>query len=221
MELRFLRAVREAASLRQTGARGAGIPRTGAPAMTLATWCAARRPATRRILLLVAPALAAACAAPRQEHDPPAGRAATRGGDSAFAAVQERGADPRAMGVDQATSRHRFDALADGGRIELQRLGDDSAGVAQIRRHLRAIAAAFGAGDFSTPAFVHMREVPGTAVMAARRETIAYSYRDLARGGEVRITTRDPEALRAVHAFIAFQRRDHRAGGAGHVEHHP
>jgi hypothetical protein len=121
--------------------------------------------------------------------------------------------------VDQATSVHRFDALADGGRIELQRGVDDAAGVAQIRRHLRGIARAFEAGDFATPSFVHMREVPGTAVMAARRAAIAYAYRDLPRGGEVRITTRDPEALRAVHAFVAFQRQDHRAGGEGHAAH--
>jgi hypothetical protein len=134
--------------------------------------------------------------------------------DTGFAAVQRRGAAPAAMGVDQATSTHRFDALADGGRIQLQRDGAaDSAGIARVRRHLRQIAAAFAAGDFRTPAFVHARAVPGTAVMADRRAAIAYAYRDLPRGGEVRVTTRDPEALRAVHAFLTFQRGDHRAGG--------
>src|ERR1051325_8166932 len=65
-------------------------------------------------------------------------RAVTTDADSAFAAVQARGADPQAMGVDQYTSVHRFDTLPDGGRIELQRNVDDSAGVAQIRRHLRS-----------------------------------------------------------------------------------
>ena len=138
--------------------------------------------------------------------------AAAASSDSAFALVQARGADVRGMGVDQATSVHRFDALADGGRIELQRAADDPAGVAQVRRHLRAVAAAFERGDFGTPAFVHMREVPGAAAMAARRRTIAYRYADLPRGGEVRITTRDPAAVRAVHAFLAFQRQDHRVG---------
>jgi hypothetical protein len=139
--------------------------------------------------------------------------------DSAFAAVQARGADQRAMGVDQYASPHRFDALPDGGRIELQRASDDSAGVAQIRRHMREIASAFAAGDFDTPAFVHAQQVPGTDVMAARKAAITYEARDLPRGAEVRITTRDPEALRAVHAFIAFQRGDHRVGGAGTPEH--
>jgi hypothetical protein len=133
--------------------------------------------------------------------------------------VQARGANPRAMGVDQSTSVHRFDALPDGGRIELQRATDDSAGVAQIRMHLREIAAAFRQGDFDTPAFVHDRQVPGTAVMAARRNAITYTVHDLPRGGEVRIRTMDPQALSAVHEFIAFQRRDHRAGGIGDIRH--
>ena len=97
--------------------------------------------------------LIAACA---HESTPERSARATAS-DSAFAALQARGADPRAMGVDQYTSVHRFDALPDGGRIELQRAVDDSAGVAQIRSHLRAIAVAFATGDFGTPAFVHLR----------------------------------------------------------------
>ncbi|MGH7477664.1 MAG: hypothetical protein ACRELD_15465 [Longimicrobiales bacterium] len=117
------------------------------------------------------------------------------------------------MGVDQYTSTHVFDALADGGRIELQRAVDDAAGVDAIRRHLRKIAEAFGSGDFGTPSFVHLREVPGTAVMAAKQDRIEYTYRDLPRGGELRLVTSDPEALGAIHEFMAFQREDHRAGG--------
>ena len=136
-------------------------------------------------------------------------------GDSAFKAMQARGADRRAMGVDQNTSMHQFDALPDGGRIELVRTVDDSAGVAQIRKHLREIAAAFKKGDFSIPAFVHQQSVPGTAVMAKKRDVITYTERDLPRGGEVRITTKDPEAIAAIHEFMAFQRHDHHAGGMG------
>jgi hypothetical protein len=134
--------------------------------------------------------------------------------DPAFAALQVRGQE--AMGVDQYTSTHLFDALPDGGRIELQRDVDDPAGVAEIRRHLIEIRDSFAAGDFSTPAFVHMQQVPGTSVMAAKREAIMYAFRDLPRGGEVRITTSDPEALEAIRQFMAFQRQDHRAGGADH-----
>jgi hypothetical protein len=152
-----------------------------------------------------------ACSSPRTGAAP----TAERHPDSAFAALQARGGT--AMGVDQYTSTHRFDDLPDGGRIELQRDVDDAEGIATIRAHLAGIAAAFARGDFGTPAMVHGTEVPGSAVMAARAGAIRYEYRSLPRGGEVRITTRDPEALRAVHAFLAFQRSDHRAGG--HTSH--
>ena len=131
--------------------------------------------------------------------------------DTAFTALQERG--KRAMGVDQYTSTHHFDALPNGGRIELQRDVDDSIGVAQIRAHIREIAEAFRRGDFSTPALVHLKEVPGTETMAARRAAITYEPRDLPRGAELWIRTKDPEALRAIHEFMAFQRSEHHASG--------
>jgi hypothetical protein len=138
--------------------------------------------------------------------------------DSTFEALQQRGR--HAMGVDQYTSAHLFDDLPSGGRIELQRATDDTAGVRTIREHLRTVAAAFKGGDFSTPAFVHARNVPGTAVMAAKRAAIRYTYRDLPRGGEIVMETRDPDALRAIHEFLAFQRGDHHAGGQEMQQHH-
>jgi hypothetical protein len=134
--------------------------------------------------------------------------------DSGFAALQERGRE--AMGVDQYTSSHVFDALPDGGRIELQRDVDDPQGIATIRQHLQEVAAAFQRGDFRIPGFVHAQQVPGTDAMARARERITYTYSELTRGGQIRITTADRDALRAVHEFMAFQRRDHRSGGHAH-----
>lgn len=160
-----------------------------------------RRRAVARVAFLLLAAL--------QACDRPEPRA-----DAAFAGVQERG--EVAMGVDQYTSSHVFEPLPDGGRIVLRRDTPDSAGTEVIREHLRAIAAAFATGDFRLPGFVHAREVPGTAVMAARREVIRYRADTLPRGGEVRIVTSDPEAIRAVHEFLAFQRADHRAGAHLH-----
>jgi hypothetical protein len=128
--------------------------------------------------------------------------------DSAFRELQARG--KVAMGVDQYTSAHRFEQLPNGGRIELQREVDDSAGVAQIRKHLQEIAVAFRNGDFRIPGMVHAMAVPGTDVMAARRESIRYEFAPLPRGGEVRLVTSDPAATRAIHEFLAFQNQDHR-----------
>ena len=131
--------------------------------------------------------------------------------DSAFAALQERG--KQAMRVDQYTSAHQFDALPDGGRIQLVRNVDDSVGVGEIRAHIRAIARAFRSGNFSVPGFVHAQTVPGTKVMSDKRSAITYEPRDLPRGAELRIRTSDPEVVRAIHEFMAFQRHEHHASG--------
>ena len=88
----------------------------------------------------------------------------------------------------------------------------DAAGVATIRAHLRDVSRAFAAGEFAVPGFVHGREVPGTRVMAVRKNAIRYVFHPLQGGGEVRIVTRDSAAVRAVHEFLAFQRTDHRVG---------
>jgi hypothetical protein len=131
--------------------------------------------------------------------------------DSSFARLQQRG--ETAMGVNQYTSQHVFEPLADGGRIVLQRKETDSTGEATIRTHMRTIAAAFAKGDFALPGFVHaMSEVPGTARMKELRSQITYSARDLPGGGEVVISTTNADAVAAIHEFLAFQRMDHRAG---------
>lgn len=134
----------------------------------------------------------------------------------AFASVQARG--HTAMGVDQYTSAHTFQPLPDGGRISLQRDSEDSAGAAQIRRHMQTIALAFSQGNFELPGFVHDREVPGTAVMTQRRSHITYTSESLPRGGGLRIFSRDSTALAAIHEFLSFQRQDHRSG-AGSQRH--
>lgn len=155
-------------------------------------------------------ALALAACRARPVGVPPGASAATAS-ESAFAALQARGA--AAMGVDQYTSSHVFEDLPNGGRIVLRRAVTDSAGVAQIRIHMGHIAGAFAAGDFRLPGFVHDRAVPGTDVMAAKRASITYTADTLPGGGEVRLRTSDPEAVAAIHAFLAFQRSDHHAAG--------
>jgi hypothetical protein len=158
-------------------------------------------------VLLIAPfaMIASACSAQT-------GKPATAN-DSSFAQMQQRG--HMAMGVDQYTSQHKFDITSTGGRIELQRADDDSLDIAQIRAHMRLIQHAFAAGDFSTPAFVHNKQMPGTDVMARKSALIAYTYADLPRGAEVRITTSDPEALKAIADFLNAQRMEHHAMGSG------
>ena len=155
-----------------------------------------------RIAALAATTVAIALTIPR---DAPA----QQRGDSAFRELQERG--KRVMGVDQYTSSHVFESLPDGGRIELQRDVDDSLGIRVIRAHMQDVTARFMAGDFSLSAEVHGTHViPGTQMMRSSRAVIRYVYRALPKGGEVRLTSSDGAAVKAIHEFLAFQRSDHR-----------
>jgi hypothetical protein len=47
--------------------------------------------------------------------------------------------------------------------------------------------------------------------MAEKKSGITFEARDLAGGAEVRIRSADPDAIAAIHDFLAFQRGDHRA----------
>jgi hypothetical protein len=117
------------------------------------------------------------------------------------------------MGVDQYTSGHVFEDLPDGGRIVLERDdARDTSAIAQIRAHMREVAADFTRGDFTKPFAVHAMAVPGTDVMGARSQSIKYAVSDRPRGADVRIVSTDSAAIAAIHRFLAFQRRDHRAG---------
>jgi hypothetical protein len=161
-----------------------------------------------RIRILVALPLAVACSSNSASKT-------SQSSDSSFAKLQQRGA--AVMGVDQYTSQHVFEPLPDGGRIVLQRKEADSVGQAVIREHMRTIAKAFAAGDFTLPGVVHaVKDVPGTQQMRELRKDITYTAQDLPRGGEVVIATKNPKAVAAIHDFLAFQRMDHRAGA--HME---
>jgi hypothetical protein len=162
-----------------------------------------------RHLRFALPLLALGCA----RHAPPATST-----DARYTDVQARGAT--VMGVDQYTSTHVFEDLPDGGRILLVRQDTtDTAGVTTIRAHLRAIADSFSRGIFSSPAAVHAMTVPGTETMARLRDRIGYAVTPRTGGGEMRMTTADPEALAAIRDFLAFQRMDHRAAGHEGMDH--
>jgi len=64
----------------------------------------------------------------------------------------------------------------------------------------------------------HGRIPPGVPTMQQLRSAITYKYVRTDRGGKVLITTKNPQALEAVHELLRFQIQDHRTGDPLTVE---
>ncbi|MGA7916557.1 MAG: hypothetical protein WCA00_15085 [Candidatus Acidiferrales bacterium] len=132
-------------------------------------------------------------------------------------AMMQRG--DQAMGFSHENSTHHILLYKDGGAIEVTaNQASDTATRDAIRQHLQHIAKMFSVGNFDVPAFIHGQNPPGTAVMKSHADQIAYRYEEIARGARVRITTTEPEALSAVHAFLRYQITDHQTNDPQKVQ---
>lgn len=117
------------------------------------------------------------------------------------------------MGFSHEKTTHHFRLYRDGGAIEVTaNHAKDAESRDQIQMHLAHIATMFAAGDFNIPMLVHDKTPPGAEKMSALKSQINYSYEKIARGGQVRIVTKNPDALAAVHEFLRFQIADHQTG---------
>jgi hypothetical protein len=118
-----------------------------------------------------------------------------------------------AMGFDQTRTTHHFSLKPDGGLIQVEANDPpDAASRDAIRRHLRTIAREFSSGVFDKPLQTHGEMPPGVPALQRLKESIKYVYEEIERGGRVRITTADREALDAVHAFLRYQIKEHKSG---------
>lgn len=175
---------------------------------------------------LLASAIAAAAAVDAQtpaensscaEHPRAAGAGPVPGGKKSAApahshgGVHERG--DRVMGFDHAKTTHHFTLTKTGGRIEISaNRGDDLDSIGAIRGHLPHIARMFSEGNFEAPMLIHDRVPPGVPTMIRHPGSIAWRYEESAAGGRIVASTKDKEALSALHAFLAFQIEDHETG---------
>ena len=133
----------------------------------------------------------------------------------AEADLDQRG--DKVMGFDHSRTTHHFRMEPDGGIIQVD--ANDAADAVSrqaIRSHLAEIAQAFSRGDFSSPFAIHQRVMPGVPVLIEKREAVRYVYEETERGAQVRITTKDSDAVAAVHEFLRAQIGDHRTGDSLH-----
>jgi hypothetical protein len=119
----------------------------------------------------------------------------------------------QAMGFPHDKTTHHFLLSDTGGSINVTANDpNDSANIKAIRMHLEHITAAFTAGDYSTPMFVHDEVPPGVTSMKILKDQIRFRYESIDAGARVIIASDNPLALAAIHDFLRFQVTDHGTG---------
>ncbi len=122
------------------------------------------------------------------------------------------------MGFSHEKTTHHFRLYADGGAIEAEANDvNDTASRDEIRSHFGHIVKLFAAGNFSAPMLIHAQNPPGTEEMKRLRDSIQYKLETTEKGGRIRITTKDSDALKAVHEFLRFQIADHQTRDSADV----
>jgi hypothetical protein len=117
------------------------------------------------------------------------------------------------MGFSHEKTKHHFRLYADGGAVDVEANdAKDTASRDQIRSHLGHIVTMFAAGNFSAPMLIHAQNPAGTEEMKRLRDAIQYRLETTEKGARIRITAKDPDALRAVYEFLRFQIADHQTG---------
>ena len=118
-----------------------------------------------------------------------------------------------AMGFDQDKTTHHFLLTRDGGTIQVE--ADNAADTTTrdlIRTHLRAISEQFAKGDFSAPLMTHHEVPPGVPMMRQLKSTITYTFEENPQGAVVRISSANGDAIKALHAFLRYQIKEHATG---------
>jgi len=122
------------------------------------------------------------------------------------------------MGFDHTKTTHHFRLQESGGSIEVTaNTSDDIESSAQIKMHLKHIAAMFAEGNFNAPILIHDQTPPGVPVMKELKDEIKYTFEEIDRGAAVRISTKNPTALKAIHDFLRFQIKEHKTGNSLNV----
>ncbi len=124
------------------------------------------------------------------------------------AEVAAKGAQVMPFDLEQTT--HSFEPKADGGLQTV--VADDPQNQAQIdliQVHLKEEATKFQAGDFSDPATIHGKAMPGLSELSAGYSAIQIAYSPTSGGGQIRYTAQSDVLVKALHAWFAAQRSDH------------
>jgi hypothetical protein len=121
--------------------------------------------------------------------------------------VRQRGTHVMPFSMD--ATMHRFEPTQTGGVMTVIVHDGDATQIALVRAHLQKEAAAFARGDYSDPAYIHGKSMPGLAALSAGTKRISVRYGSVADGATIAFRTTDLSLITALHQWFAAQVSDH------------
>jgi hypothetical protein len=121
--------------------------------------------------------------------------------------VMEHGA--QVMPFDQKQAMHMFLPSATGGIVEIVVHDMNPTQIALVRSHLLQEAAMFTRGDYSDPAYIHGKTMPGLARLASAASRVTVRYFETPAGAAITLASADREIVSAIHQWLAAQQQDH------------
>jgi hypothetical protein len=107
---------------------------------------------------------------------------------------------------------HTFKNANDGGtELVTVKNAKDSKNLALIRSHLLKESKKFARGDFSDPAYLHGKDMPGLAQVSAGAKAgrIKITYSSLPTGAQLRYVTTDAKLVSTIHVWFDAQVNQH------------
>jgi hypothetical protein len=130
--------------------------------------------------------------------------------------IMTRGA--QIMPFDMTTAMHMFLPSSSGGVLEVMVHDMDPTQITLVRSHLLAEAAKFGRGDYSDPAYIHGKTMPGLAQLESGASRISIRYFETPTGAAITCSSADREMVSVIHDWLAAQQRDHGSGDMKHCD---
>ncbi|HEY1884236.1 MAG TPA: hypothetical protein VGG51_14500 [Candidatus Cybelea sp.] len=130
--------------------------------------------------------------------------------------VMEHG--EQVMPFDQAQAMHMFLPSATGGVVEIVVHDMNPTQIALVRSHLLQEAAKFARGDYSAPAYIHGKSMPGLVQLKAGSSRMSVHYFETPSGAAITLGSTDQTLISAIHQWLAAQQSDHNSGKINHCD---
>lgn len=133
-----------------------------------------------------------------------------RADDSHANMVMQRGA--QVMPFDQSQATHMFLPDSNGGVLEIVVHDMDQAQISLVRSHLLQEASQFTSGNYSDPAYIHGKTMPGLGQLQSGALRVFVRYFETPTGAAITFSSADRAIVSAIHQWLAAQQRDHNSG---------